>query len=476
MKHDLFKPLWLRRGCSLAQLTGLAACAIAFAQPVNPAAKPARSNTAFNPSATIVTLHDAIGPATADYFLRALARANAKHDALLIVEIDTPGGLDVAMRDMIQAILASQVPVVIYVAPPGARAASAGTYLLYASHIAAMAPATNLGAATPINIMPSSKPATPEEKPKDGTEGSAPEQSPDAMERKAVNDATAYIRSLAELRGRNVEWAEAAVRTAASLSADQALDQHVIDLIAKDIPDLLQQVDGRTVKIAGGQVTLHAKSLTLERVTVDWRTKVLAVITNPNVAYLLMLVGIYGLLLEGYHPGTLAPGITGAICLLLALFAFQVLSVNYAGLALIALGVLMIVSETFVPSFGALGIGGIVAFVLGSIMLMNSDVPGLQVAWQLIGSIALVAGSLLLALATFLIRVRRRPAVTGTDQLLGEPAYAIADFDNTGMVRVRGELWQAVTRAPIRAGQQVRIVKVRGLMLDIEPQDLNTQH
>src|SRR5690606_22207264 len=304
---------------------------------------------------------------------------------IFIVQLDTPGGLDTAMRDMIKATLASPVPVVIYVAPSGARAASAGTYLLYASHVAAMAPATNLGAATPVQIgsppPPSSKPEQKEEK----DDKEEPPVAGTAAERKAINDSIAYIRGLAELRGRNAEWAESAVRTAASLSASAALEQNVIDIVAEDLDDLLRQLDGRRVRVSTGEVQLATRSLEVERIEIDWRTQLLSVITNPNVAYLLMLIGVYGLLLEGYNPGAILPGVVGGICLLLALYAFQVLSVNYAGLALMVLGIALIIAEAFSPSFGALGLGGIIAFVIGSIILMDTEVPGFQIARSLIG-------------------------------------------------------------------------------------------
>ncbi len=416
-------------------------------------------------TALVLEISDAIGPATSDFFRRTLAEANERQAALVILQMDTPGGLDSAMRDMIRAILASNVPVVTYVAPSGARAASAGTYLLYASHIAAMAPATNLGAATPVQIGGS---PAPDSKPNDGGKDAKPEPA-NASERKAVNDAVAYIRGLAELRGRNVEWAEAAVRTAASLSATAALEQNVVDLTAADVAELLRKIDGRTVKVATGEVQLATADVVVERVQADWRTKLLAVITNPNVAYLLMLVGVYGLLLEGYNPGTFAPGVVGAICLLLALYAFQVLSVNYAGLGLMLLGLALIVAEAFTPTFGALGLGGVAAFVIGSIILMDTNVPGFSIARGMIGGIALAASLIVLMTATFFARSRRRPVTTGAEQLLSEPAVAIEAFEHTGFVRVRGETWRATTTTPIAAGQRLRIVKVDGLTLEVAP-------
>jgi membrane-bound serine protease (ClpP class) len=436
-------------------------------------------------TAVLLEINDAIGPATSDFFRRTLEDAHERKVQLVILQMDTPGGLDSAMRDMIRAILASDVPVAGYVAPSGARAASAGTFLLYASHIAAMAPATNLGAATPVQIGGSPPPETgkreddsnrkPEQRDAQPDEG-APAQRErtvepgTALERKAVNDAVAYIRGLAELRGRNVEWAEAAVRSAASLSASAALEQNVVDVIAADVAELLRKVDGRTVKVASGEKTLKTADLIVERVQADWRTKFLAVITNPNVAYLLMLVGVYGLLLEGYNPGALVPGVVGAICLVLALYAFQVLSVNYAGLALMILGLALIVAEAFTPSFGALGLGGIAAFVIGSIILFDTDVPGFGIARSLIGGIALAGGAIVLLTATFFARSRRRPVETGAQQLLRETAVAIESFDHTGFVRVRGELWRAVSPTPVKEGQQLRIVRVDGLTLEVRPQ------
>jgi membrane-bound serine protease (ClpP class) len=422
---------------------------------------------------TLLPVSGAIGPATSDYFVRKLREAQAGGTDLVVVTIDTPGGLDTAMRDMIQAILASEVPVIAYVSPSGARAASAGTYLVYASHLAAMAPATNLGAATPVQIGGPAPAARPSGKPSDGDvdakDGEAAPAPGSAMERKALNDSIAYIRGLAELRGRNVEWAEAAVRDGASLPADEALAAGVIDLVAADIPELLRLLDGRKVKLRAQEVELRTAGLVLHEIEPDWRTDLLSLITNPNVAYLLMLIGIYGLLLEGYNPGAVVPGVVGAICLLLALFAFQVLSVNYTGLALIALGVLLIVAESFVPSFGALGLGGIVAFVFGSVMLLDKDVPGFSIAWQMIAAMALAGSLVLLAIVSFAVRARRRPVVSGAEGLLLEVAEATEDFEQQGLVRVQGELWQAVSREPVRAGQRLRIRKVDGLTVEVEP-------
>jgi membrane-bound serine protease (ClpP class) len=420
----------------------------------------------------LIPVSGPIGPATSDFFVRNLEEAGQSGASLVIVTIDTPGGLDTAMRAMIQAILASEVPVVTYVSPSGARAASAGTYIVYASHVAAMAPATNLGAATPVQIGGfggGSKPAEPEAGDGDAGPDAKPAPTGTAMERKAVNDAIAYIRGLAELRGRNVEWAEAAVRDGVSLPADEALAQGVIDLVAPDLPALMKALDGRKVTIRASEVELQTAGMVLEEVQSDWRTELLSLITNPNVAYLLMLIGIYGLLLEGYNPGAVLPGVVGAICLLLALFAFQVLSVNYAGLALIALGVILIVAESFVPSFGALGLGGIVAFVIGSVMLLDRGVPGFSIAWQLIGAMGLAGALVLLGIVSFAVRARRRPVVSGVEGLAREIGEAVESFDRKGLVTVHGELWSAVSSEPVTAGQRVRIRKIDGLTIEVEP-------
>lgn len=457
-----------RRGAALAWLG--TACLLLFAQVLGSVENSSEKH------AVLIPVSGPIGPGTSDFFVRQLQAAEESGAQLVVLRLDTPGGLETSTRDMIQAILAAKLPVVAYVSPSGARAASAGTYLMYASHVAAMAPATNLGAATPVAIggpapgrdepAPRTDPKTPQVEADDKPAVGEPR---DASERKAVNDSVAYIRGLAELRGRNVEWGELAVREGASLPADEALAANVIDLVASDLADLLRRIDGRTVELPAGPVTLATTGIVLREVEPDWRTQLLQLVTNPNVAYLLMLIGIYGLLLEGYNPGAVVPGVVGAISLLLALFAFQVLSVNYAGLALIALGVLLIVAETFAPSFGALGLGGIVAFVFGSILLLDNDVPGFDVAWQLIGAMALAGSLVLLAIVSFAMRARRRPVVSGREAMLREPAEAVESFERQGLVRVRGELWQAVTRTPLQAGQRLRIVDVQGLVLEVEP-------
>ncbi|WP_455207494.1 NfeD family protein [Kaarinaea lacus] len=446
------------------------------------AAPSSETRVTTNNKAVYITISGAIGPATKDYFVRSLQKASDRRATLFIVQLDTPGGLDSSMRDINQAILSSSIPVVMYVSPSGARAASAGTYMLYASHVAVMAPATNLGAATPVQIggggFPGADPGGNKEqepaakspadkKPAQPTPSTADNKS--AMSRKVINDAVAYIRGLAELRGRNVEWAEQAVREAASLSAKEALQQNVIDLIATDMSDLLKQLHGRKVTIAGQDRTLDTQGLFLEQIEPDWRNQLLSILTDPNVAYILMLIGIYGLIFEFSNPGAFIPGTVGAISLLLALYAFQVLPINYAGFGLIILGIVLMLAEAFVPSFGALGIGGVIAFVIGSIILMDTDVPGFGVSLPLIGTFALVSSGLFVIVLVMALKARRRPVVSGQEQLVGAIAEVIRDFDGDGVVHLHGENWSARTATPLIKGQQVRVLKMDGLVLWVEP-------
>jgi membrane-bound serine protease (ClpP class) len=443
--------------------------------------------------ATLIELNGPIGPAISRYVEHSLLDAGNQHSAVVILQMDTPGGLDTSMRDIIKAILASPVPVVSYVAPSGARAASAGTYILYASHIAAMAPATNLGAATPISIggEPSTPPARPPVNPSDDKKqedkkqdekkqdqkkqdqkkqkGSEEIPTGTASERKAVNDAVAYIRALAELRGRNADWAETAVREAASLSATDALKQHVIEIVAKDIPDLLQQLQGRKVNATNHEIVLDTQGLVVRSISPDWRTRLLLVLTHPTIAYGLLLVGIYGLLLEGYNPGAVLPGVVGALSLLLGLYGLQLLAVNYAGLALMALGVGLIVAEFFMPAFGSLGVGGLASFVIGSIILFDNRASGMRVALPLIVGIAGAGGLVIVTIGWLAARARSRPLSTGVETMIGASVEAISDCQDRCVVRYGGELWNARTASPLRAGQQARIVKVVELTLWVEP-------
>jgi membrane-bound serine protease (ClpP class) len=415
-------------------------------------------------------IRGAIGPATAQYIEHGLTVAQARGSPFVILEIDTPGGLASSMREIISAILAAPMPVVAYVAPPGARAASAGTYILYACHVAAMAPATNLGAATPVSIG-GSEPAPPAANPTKSGKQAAPEPSGPPMsaeERKVLNDSIAYIRGLAQLRGRNADWAEQAVRGAASLPATQALQQHVIDLIAPDLPSLLTQLNGREVKMSNRTVRLDTRGVRVVWLKPDWRTQLLAVITNPEIAYGLLLIGIWGLIFEGYHPGGVLPGVVGVICLLVALFAFQLLPTNFAGLALLIIGAGMMAAEFFFPAYGSLGIGGLIAFIVGSLILF-SGAPGIQVALPLIGGLATVGGLVILGIVYLATRAARSPVVTGTQAMLGAMVEAAEDFVARGRVRFGGELWNAYSTAPLKTGQAARVVKVDGLTLWVEP-------
>lgn len=430
----------------------------------------------------------AIGPATSDFVRRGIEQGEDTDAVVVILQMDTPGGLDSSMRDIIQAIVAASVPVVTYVAPSGARAASAGTYILYASHVAAMAPATNVGAATPVEIAPGGFPGSDDREPDkgeqpadgdrngkaadgEGKDAEEPGQEPleGAKKRKIVNDAVAYIRGLAQMRERNAEWAEKAVREAASLSAEDALEKGVIDLMAADVDELLEQLDGRTVEVLGEPQVLETKNVQLVKIEPDWRSELLGIITNPNVAYILMLLGIYGLFFELSNPGAILPGVVGAIFLLLALYAFQVLPVNYAGLGLIVLGIAFMVGEVFMPSFGALGIGGAIAFVIGSLILMETDIEGYTLSLPLVIALTVVSATFFMTVMTLFVRQRKQPVVSGQEQIVGATGEALETFDSHGYVRVHSERWEANTLRPVVKGQRVRVRALEGLTVTVEP-------
>ena len=421
-----------------------------------------------------IALDGPIGPAAAEYFDDASKRAVADGAAVIVLRLDTPGGLSDSMRQIIAGMLASKVPVLVYVAPGGARAASAGTYILYAGHLAAMAPATHVGAATPVRLgedtpMPPGVRDAPA--PAGSSAADRPGKGGDAESNKVLNDSIAYIRSLAQLRGRNVAWAEQAVRGAATLTATEAAQQHVIDFVANDLADLLAKADGRTVRVGDRSVTLRLKGLSVRDYPPGARTRFLAIITNPTIAYLLLLAGIYGLALEALHPGALLPGIVGGICLLIGLYALQLLPVNYAGLALMALGIGLLVAEAINPTVGALGVGGLVSFVVGSVMLMNSDVPGYGVNLGVIAGIALGAAAVLALIVWLVFRSRHSRPVTGDQAMSADEAVLLEPIGASGeaWVMMRGERWRVRCATALPAGAAVRVVRRQGLLLWVEP-------
>ena len=416
--------------------------------------------------AWMIDVEGAIGPAVADHMVRGLEQAQEAGAELVILRIDTPGGLDTSMRLMIKAVLASPIPVIGYVSPSGARAASAGTYLLYATHVAAMAPGTNLGAATPVQIGSPGLPQLPDDKAKKEEGESAPLPGT-PMERKIVNDAVAYIQSLAQLRGRNAEWAEKAVREGASLSATDALEMDVIDIVATSVSDLLTQAHGLELEVGNAVQTLDNEGLAVYHHPVDWRSEFLAVITDPNIAYVLMLVGIYGLIIEFYNPGFGVPGVVGAVCLLLALYAFQVLPISYAGLGLILLGIALMTAEAFAPSFGILGLGGIVAFVVGSIMLMDTELPGYQIALPMIAAFAAFSVSVLVFALGMIMRARRKPVVTGLDHLFGARVPVESVRGGVAWVRLDGELWEVACEDALAPDDTVTVNTIDDLILQV---------
>jgi len=417
--------------------------------------------------AVILDIDGAIGPAIADYVVREVRAAAPSDVGLIVLRINTPGGLDSSMREIDTAILASRVPVAAFVAPSGARAASAGTYIAYASAIAAMAPGTNIGAATPIQLggNPLGLGGGSEQKQQQQDKTAEPA---DTETRKVVNDAVAYIRSLAAVNGRNADWAADAVRSAVSLPAAEALALHVIDAVAVDVPDLLRQIDGRTATVAGKPERLATAGLAVVAVPPDWRTKLLGLVTNPNVAFILMLIGIYGLILEFFNPGAVAPGLVGTISLLVALYALALIPINYAGAALVLIGIGLMIAETHIGAFGAIGVGGIAAFVIGALMMFPSRAPGFALSGAVVTGTAIGSAALLLLALAALLRSRKRPVVTGTEALIGATGETVSWQGDEGRVRVKGEIWRARAVAPLADGSRIKVVSRDGLVLLVE--------
>lgn len=431
----------------------------------------------------VLEIKGGIGVATADYVISGIEHAAEIDAELVIIDMDTPGGLMAPMRDIIQAILGSDVPVATYVTPEGARADSAGTYILLASHIAAMSPTTHLGAATPVSLTGDD--ATPNEAPdkssdkeaeedsdeesSDGEDSEPQSQPGSSMERKVLNDAVAYIRGLAERHGRNADWAEKAVRDAATLTAKDALEENVIDFIAANHAELLELVDGLELEVNSESVALATKSVIIEEYEPNWRIKILSAIANPEIVLLLGLIGLYGLMYEGWNPGAIVPGVVGVICLLLAAYALQVLPVNYAGLALIIVGLALMTAEAFAPSFGALGLGGIAAFVFGAIMMFDSDIPGFGISLSFVIGLAIVAALFIIWLVSFVLRLRRRGPVTGRGSIIGGIGTAMTDFTGSGQVWLEGEAWAARSKVAIAKDQEIVVTDLVGLVLEVEP-------
>jgi len=457
-------------------------------------------------TAAIVSVTGVITPVTERHIARNLRDAVGRYD-LVVLEMDTPGGLDASTREINKAILGSKVPVVTYVYPEGSRAASAGTYILYASHVAAMAPSTTLGAATPVQIagggggggdgggdsqpagveppIPADTGGTPAatdgetsgESSEGGQDSSGtseqdagtPDDGLSSLERKVINDSAAYIRGLAEKRGRNADWAEKAVREAASLSANEALEINVIDVVARDYDDLFTQIDGKEVDVDGTMVTLETEGMQIERMEMSWAEELLAVITNPNVALILMQIGVLGLIVELYNPGAIFPGVVGLICLIMGLYSLSVLPVNLAGIALLVLGVLLVIGELLIVSGGILAVSGVIAFALGGMLLFDTDQPELQVSpYVAIGS-SLVIGGTMLLIVMYALNAQRRKVVSGAQTVLGTIGTVTSWEGDEGYVHADGENWRAVSKSPLQEGQKVKVVSLDGLTLTVEP-------
>ena len=397
----------------------------------------------------VATYEGVINPVAAEYINHVLTEAQEGAAAAVVIRLDTPGGLDTSMRLIIKDITSSPVPVIVYVAPSGGRAASAGVFILYAAHIAAMAPSTNVGAAHPVAMG--------------GGEMDA------VMKEKVENDAAAYIKSIAEKRGRNVKWAEDAVRKSVSVTEKEALGLKVIDLIADDVPSLLAAVDGRQVITGAGKIVLHTKGALLKDLPMGWRLEALKALSDPNIAFILMTLGTIGLLAELYNPGAILPGIVGAISLILAFYSLQTLPVNYAGVLLIILGIVLFILEIKVMSYGLLSLVGLASLIFGALLLVKTDAPFLRVSLSFIIPTAVLVGTVLMTLTWIAVKTQRRHSVTGAEGMVGTIALAKTDVAPRGRVFVHGEIWDAVSDEPIREGEEARIKAVSGLTLKVAP-------
>jgi membrane-bound serine protease (ClpP class) len=412
----------------------------------------------------VVNFDGAISVATARQLSRVIDQAKKESATAILIRLDTPGGLVSATRDIIRDMIAAPVPIIVYVAPSGARAASAGTFIVYASHLAAMAPGTNLGAATPIQL--GGLPGMPQQK------DDKKSNEPTAAERKAINDVVAFLRSLAQLRGRDLDFAEKAVREAATLTADEARQQGVIEIVAGSVNEVLAQADGRSVTVDGKQRTLSTRGATVIAVEPDWRTKLLGIITDPNIAFILLLVGVYGLLFEFWSPGALFPGVLGGICLLLALIAFSVLPVQYGALGLLLLGVALMLAEAFTPGIGVLGLGGLAAFLVGSFFLFEPEGSTIDfgVSIPIIISGAFTSAGLTFVIIGAAMKARLRPVVTGAEEMVGSCGQVVEWQDGRGNLRVHGEIWSARSDKELKSGDSARVVRREGLTLIVEPE------
>jgi membrane-bound serine protease (ClpP class) len=457
---------------------------------------PAATSPSANNGDRVVWLVDfdgPLGPAMADLIGRSIDDAADAGAEALIIRMDTPGGLDKSMRVLIQKILAAPVPVITYVAPQGARAASAGTYIAYASHVAVMSPATNIGSSTPVSLAPEPKfpsrprPPLPGSAPEAGGDPAAtgperesdsdspaarpafaePSTGSDAMARKVINDSVAYLQGLAELRGRNIDWAEATVREGANLRSSQALALGVIDLISRDLEQLLQDLDGREVSLAAGSVTLRTADARVQQVESDWKHDLLEIITDPTIAYALLIFGVYGLILEFYSPGMVFPSVIGIVCLLLGAYGLQMLPVNYAGLLLIVVGIGLMVAELITPTMGILGVAGLAAFVFGSVILIDTQSPGYSLPLSVIAAFTVATGGLVVLTIGVAMRARNQRVVSGVESMVGGPATALESFDGIGRVQAFGEIWQARCAQPVVKGELLDVVAVEGLTLEV---------